>query len=208
MHLDLVGTAFRTIIAAAVLIGTDQFLLLGVDRNHGLTGRLGGDHRGIDMLELRVAVRIVAAFQCLAVHLPAVFQQTQQFGDAAIGDPMTHLTQGRGQLRVAFRYPHQRPHRIAHRRGFNPSPQVVQQGWVLLDQGWTPAARPPNLARQAIRSSQVLQSPANRATGDRRRTRCGGDAAVAGRFGFRRHEKTPGPLVQVPRNCHEPLANR
>ena len=43
MHVDLVGTALPAIIAAAIFIGTDRFLLLGVNRNHRLTGRLGGD---------------------------------------------------------------------------------------------------------------------------------------------------------------------
>jgi hypothetical protein len=35
------------------------------------------------VFELRIAVGITAAFQGLAVHLPTVFQQTQQFGNAA-----------------------------------------------------------------------------------------------------------------------------
>jgi hypothetical protein len=31
MHVDLVGAAFRSIVAARVLVGADQFLLLGVE---------------------------------------------------------------------------------------------------------------------------------------------------------------------------------
>jgi hypothetical protein len=106
MHVDLVGTAFRTIVAASVLEAANQFLLLGVDRNHWLTRGLGADHRGVDVLELRVPVRVMAAFQCLAVHLAAVFQQTQQFRNAAVSDLVTHTAQGRGQLRMALRDPH------------------------------------------------------------------------------------------------------
>jgi hypothetical protein len=34
VHVDLVGTTFRTIVATRVLVGADEFLFLGVDRDH------------------------------------------------------------------------------------------------------------------------------------------------------------------------------
>src|ERR1035438_4210923 len=72
IHIDLVGTAFRPIVTSAVLVAADWFLLLCVDRNHRLTNRLRGYYRGVDVLKLCVTVRIMAAFQGLAVHLAAI----------------------------------------------------------------------------------------------------------------------------------------
>jgi hypothetical protein len=57
------------------------------------------------MFELRISVGIMAAFQGLAVHLPTVFQQAQQFWDTAIRDLVAHLAQCRSQFRVALRHP-------------------------------------------------------------------------------------------------------
>src|SRR5258708_6992629 len=70
MHVDFVGTAFLAVIAAAIFEGANQFLLLCIDGNHRLTSRLGGDHRGIDVLELRVPGQAVTIknSEGLSVH--------------------------------------------------------------------------------------------------------------------------------------------
>src|SRR5271166_1002770 len=85
-------------------------LLLGVDRDHRLTCGLGGDHRSVDVLELGITIGIAAAFEGLAVRLPAVLQQAEQLWNAALANLVTHRTQRRCQLRVAFRDPQQRSH--------------------------------------------------------------------------------------------------
>ncbi len=108
---------------------------------------------------------------------------------------------------TSLRHPHQRTHRIAHRRGFHQLAEIFQKSWILFDQGWTTAAGSSNLIRQGIRRGQVLQTPANRAACDPRRPRRGGDTAVTGRFGLSRRQQAAGPLVQVPFNRREPFAN-
>jgi hypothetical protein len=120
-----------------------------------LTDRLCGDHRGVDVFELCIAVGITAAFQGLAVHLSAVFQHAQQFWDAALLDLVPHLAQRRRQFRVTLRHPQKRTHRIpslacslADRRGLNQQAQVFQKSWVFPGQGRAPAARPANLTGQ------------------------------------------------------------
>src|SRR3954465_7035350 len=64
---DRFGAAFRAQFTPVVLEITNQFLLFGIDRDHRLPSRLKGLHRGVDVLELRIAVGMVAAFAGLAV---------------------------------------------------------------------------------------------------------------------------------------------
>jgi len=60
-----------------------------------------------------LTVGIAAAFQGLAVHLPAILQHLQQLGDGALAHLVPHRAQRRRQLGVALRAPPQRSHRIA-----------------------------------------------------------------------------------------------
>src|SRR5260370_4897015 len=83
MHVNLVGAAFRSIVAARVLVGADQFLLLGVGRGHRLTVGLKGDDLLVDMLELSIAVGMTAAFLCLAIDLAPGMQAFEPLGDAS-----------------------------------------------------------------------------------------------------------------------------
>jgi hypothetical protein len=50
---------------------SNEFFLLGVYRNHRLIRRQGFAHAFVDMMELRVTVRALAAFQGLTVALKA-----------------------------------------------------------------------------------------------------------------------------------------
>ena len=55
---------------SGVLEVADQFLLLGIDGDDGLVALLEVPHTGGDVLELRVAVRMLASFARLARPLP------------------------------------------------------------------------------------------------------------------------------------------
>jgi hypothetical protein len=66
-RLDAIRAACGTVIAAAVLILADQLLLLGIDGNNGLASRLQRIDLGVEMIELCIAVGIVAAFFRLAI---------------------------------------------------------------------------------------------------------------------------------------------
>src|SRR5207237_8985516 len=74
VHLDLVGAALRSIVTAGILVGADQFLLLGIDRDYRLAGGLQGYDLLVDVFELCIAVGMMAAFLALAIDLPAVAQ--------------------------------------------------------------------------------------------------------------------------------------
>src|SRR5271166_6112412 len=64
----------RLPLLARILVIADQFLLLGVHRDHRLAPPLQRADLAVDVLELGVAVRVVLTLQRLAVGLEAVTQ--------------------------------------------------------------------------------------------------------------------------------------
>jgi hypothetical protein len=80
--IDLDRPALRPVVAAPVLEFADQFLLLRVDRYHGLIGGLKRFDLGADIFKLSVAIGMFAAFLGLAVEMTAILQFTQEFGKA------------------------------------------------------------------------------------------------------------------------------
>ena len=67
MHQCGFGPPLRLPFLTSVLELTDQLLLLGVDRNHGLTPLQKGLRRRIDVLELRVPVGCEAPSRLLRI---------------------------------------------------------------------------------------------------------------------------------------------
>src|SRR4029077_2066148 len=74
MHANRFGLAFGTQLLAAILEVADQLFLLGVDGDGGRPRRDGYLDRRIDVLELRVAIRMARALAGFPVGLAAVFQ--------------------------------------------------------------------------------------------------------------------------------------
>ena len=208
MHTDQIGIALRPIVAANVLVWTDQLLLLGVDRDNRLTGRLVCQHGGVDVLELRIAIGVAAAFEGLAVDLPTVAQQRQQLGNAALADPVSLGTQRVRQLRVALGHPQQRAHWIAHCRRFQQPPQIVEQRGILGGQRMPPAAGAPDHTGQRPRVIEVLEAATNRAACNAGGARRGRDPTVPGRSRFRRRKQPSAAFVQTATNRTIPFANR
>src|SRR5208337_342833 len=91
MHVDLLRTAFRSIVASGVLVRADQLLLLGVDRDHRLAGALKGQDLRVDMFELSVSVGMMTAFLGLAVDLAAIAEAFEQLGNPARRNTMPHV---------------------------------------------------------------------------------------------------------------------
>ena len=69
MHPHPLGLALGAQFAAAVLEIANQFLLLGVDRDGRLAGRLKAAHLGVDVFELGIAIGVAGPFARLAVGL-------------------------------------------------------------------------------------------------------------------------------------------
>jgi hypothetical protein len=102
------GTQFTT----AVLEIANQFLLLGIDRYRRFTGRKRGFHRRIDVSELLIAVRVIAALAGLAVALAAVLQVSQQVRHNTLARREPLRSQRLHQVTQAAADPTQRRSRI------------------------------------------------------------------------------------------------
>ena len=113
MYLDPLRLPLRTPLPAPVAILSNQLLFLGVNRNYWLPQGLEGAPPPVDMLELRIAVRMLGAFQRLAVGLQAVAQLVQQPVDRTLAHRMAGAPQVLSQPRRAAAGPQQRPHRVA-----------------------------------------------------------------------------------------------
>ena len=71
MHANFLRFALRTPLAATILEVADQFLFLGVNRDHRLMSGQSFSHTLVDVVKLRVPIGIRAAFLGLAVALQA-----------------------------------------------------------------------------------------------------------------------------------------
>jgi hypothetical protein len=90
VDIDQLGLALRLPLAPAVLEVPDQLLLLGVDRDDRHTALDAVLGLGVDVLELRVAIRVLRALDGLVRRLQAVPVLAQQLGDRLVAerDPM------------------------------------------------------------------------------------------------------------------------
>ena len=91
MDPDLFRIALRAILAAIVAEIPDQFLFLGVDRDHRLLFGQSRGHLGVDVAELRIPVGVAVALLGLAVALQAVTRIIEQFGDQGAAHLMALL---------------------------------------------------------------------------------------------------------------------
>ena len=157
MGLHALRIALGTIIRAAVLIVADQLLLLRIDRNDRLPGRLALDHMSVDVLELSIAIRMFRTLVGLAIGLPTEAKRRQQPPHAGGADLVAHLAQRGGELVVALRNPEQRTHRIAERRKFHDAPQILDQRRVPARQRAATAARLTNAARRKRPAIELLK---------------------------------------------------
>src|SRR5208283_5894066 len=104
----------RLPLTSTVLVVADQFLLLGVDRDDRYAPLNAVLRLRVDVLELRVAVRMLGTFDGLVWRLQAVAVVAQQLGHRLVAelDAMPH-EQLRGQRVRALARPAQRGLRVA-----------------------------------------------------------------------------------------------
>ena len=100
--------ALRAILAAIVTEVPDQFLLLGVDRDHRLLFGQRRGHLGVDVAELRIPVGVTVALGGLAVGLQTVTRLIEQVGDQGAANRVTLRLQRLRQAAHALASPPQR----------------------------------------------------------------------------------------------------
>ena len=149
MRLYRVGTAFRPVIAAGVLVQgpIGSFFFVSIEIT-GLPAACIVSAAALICSNCASRSGLRTLSSVLQYHLPAVLQRPQQFGDGALAGLIPHRAQRRCQLGVALRDPPQRPHRVALGRRFQQLTQVFQQCCICLRQCWPAAARPAHFARQ------------------------------------------------------------
>jgi hypothetical protein len=113
MHPDRLGLPLGAQLAPAVLEVANEFLLLGINRDHRLPGRLEGGHHGVDVLELGIAVGMAATLTGFGVGLQAEAQPAQQAADQLLPGGETPLRKRHRQMALAFAHPKQRSPGIA-----------------------------------------------------------------------------------------------
>src|SRR5271170_4964067 len=180
MGIDLDRLALWPVVAAAVLEFADQFLLLRVDRYHGLIGRLKRFDLGVDIFKLSVAIGMFAALLGLAVEMAAIFQFPQQLGNTRRTDLVAHRAKRRRQPSPACRgswrpiatAASDRPSSRA--RAIVASPPAASGLWSSIQGCPRPCAAPfppakRGLASPSARARSCFGRPSSRATTPRSR---------------------------------------
>src|SRR5713226_5217324 len=130
MDPDLFRVSLRAIFAAIVTEISDQFLFLGVGRDHRLLlGQCCG-HLGVDAGELRIPVGVAVALLGLAVGLQAVARRIEQFGHQGAAHLVALRLQRLRQPSHALAGPPQRRLRIPACRWFDQRLEIREQGRV------------------------------------------------------------------------------
>ena len=86
---------------------SDQFLLLGIDRDDRLATPLERSDLAVDVLELGIAVGVILPLLGLAVGLEVVAGLGQEACDRLMADLMPHRAEGLGEMTCALARPEQ-----------------------------------------------------------------------------------------------------
>ncbi len=146
-------------VAAAVLEGADQFLLLGVDRDRRLLRAVGRRGPARDVAKLRVPVGVLAAFARLDVALQAVAEAVQQLRDHRVADGMAQRLERDRQRARAQAGPAQGRLGIARRRRLDQRVEIPQQRGIVVRRPLAPAARLPDPVAGERRRRVQFRSP-------------------------------------------------
>jgi hypothetical protein len=105
MHPNGLGMTPRAQLTPVVLEVSNELLLFRVNRYGRLPGRLKRIDEHIDVLELRIAVRVARALTGLAVGLQAETQATQQTSNQFLARGEALFRQGRGKVSLTLAHP-------------------------------------------------------------------------------------------------------
>ena len=205
---DLWGLAIPSPLLSSISIVSDQFLLLGVHGNDRLGGAHLLGHAGVDVFKLRIAIRMLLAFNRLAITLQAIAHPMQQspYQSAACG--ISELGQFQRQPSRALAGPAQRRLRIAARERLDQTLQLFRKVGLMLDTGFAPTSGPANSAAgQNVARRDLTQSDEDRTPRNPCRACHQRDAAVSMRTGFRGGPDAPCMLVETRGKRSELLPN-
>src|SRR6202163_2061832 len=206
MDPDLFRIALPAILAAWVAEIPDQFLFLGVDRDHRLLFRQSRGHLGVDVAKLRIPVGMAIALRGLAVALQAVARIVEQSGDQGAAHRVALRLERWRQSTHTLAGPPQRQSRVTARRRLDQRFEIPQQGGILGDRGFASRSRPPNALRGLL-PRQFLQPPPDRARCNPGRHRDHGNPSITRGERLGRRYQTTAPFVKKRRHRQKPLSN-
>src|SRR6266446_4789529 len=207
MDPDLFRIALRAILAARVAEIPDQFLFLGVDRDHRLLFRQSCGHLGVDVAELRIPVGVAVALLGLAIALQAVARIIEQSGDQGAAHLMTLRLERLRQSAHALAGPPQRRFRVTACRRFDQRFEIPDQGGILGDRRFASRSWPPNALRGLL-PRQFLQPPPDRARCNPGRHRDRRNPSITRGERLGRRDQTTAPFVKKGRHRRKSLADR
>ena len=143
MHAYLDRIPFLLPFLPGILKVADQFLLFGIDTDDRLTGLDRGLRALVQMMKLRIPIRVLSSFPRLADALQTVSFRCQQIAHGALPHRMFRPCQLCGQLRCALAGPPQLRLRIAPRDRIHQPVQGIPQSRIFLCQSFTATAGPP-----------------------------------------------------------------
>jgi hypothetical protein len=181
---------------AVVLEVPNQFLLLCINRDSRLAGGKRRLDRRIDVIELSIPVRILAAFPDLAVGLAAVIQFAQQIGNDALADVEALVAQRFDEVTLAAADPTQRRAGVAADRRFDQGFQRRGQIGLMRHRAFAAApgtAHPP--ADLITGRAKLLDTAIDRAPRQSRRPRGCRRTAQSERQRFVGCEQAPAAFI-------------
>ena len=166
MPADLDGLFGRKPLLARIIVVADEFLFLGVHRNHRPSRRQGFFNAGVDMAELRIPVGVIVAFLGLAIALQTVVLGMEQLGHLHMADGMLLPPQLRCNGPRTFANPPQGRFRIAPGLTVNQLVQRAQKPRIRKRDALASRARAPDMTFQrAVPCLDFAKAFANRLAG-------------------------------------------
>ena len=169
------------------------------------------------MLELRVAIRALIAFDDLGVALQAVALGFEQLAHHDMADGMAHRLEFIGQHAQALASPAQRGLRVSARGWIHQRQQIAHQRWILLRHRLAAPAAASHRGRRCqlrawqelvARADELLQACHDRATRQTRGRSHMRHPAAPDHLRFGRREHSPLTLVQMRTHQFPALSDR
>jgi hypothetical protein len=126
----------------------DQFLFLGVHRDHRLPTLLKRPDLLVDMLELRIAIGMHAAFLGFPIGLQAIVQIVEQPRNGVVTHVVPLVHQGIGKVTSALAGPQQRRLWVPTGGSLQQGLQILEQGPITLGHTSPPSATTPDPVRR------------------------------------------------------------
>ena len=197
VHADPLGLPGGLRLGAAVGVGPDQFLLLGVHADHRLPGGAELAGQRVEVGELGVAVGVLGALVLLGRRLQRVAHLVQQPAHQLRGRLEALPGELACELARRLQRPAQRRHRAAPRDRMHQLVERLEQTGLLVDRRAVPAARSALTVRRLDPSAHLAYRPRHRRSRDPRRSHNERLPAAAQRLGHRAGHHTPLTLAQM-----------